>query len=115
MQRSKTQRSNPQWALLAPALTALTLTSTAALSSAAAQTAPGRAHVQRAWCSNVILPQARAFHVDHSAPAVRVAGIRAGILVVDGVATTTLDVRVENMSANASEAELLLLARRPGS
>lgn len=63
---------------------------------------------QRAWCANVILPQARAFHVDVAAPGVRVAGVRADIVIVDGVATTTLDVQVMNPGDRDAEAELLL-------
>jgi Ca-activated chloride channel family protein len=61
-----------------------------------------------AWAANVVLPQARAFHVDASAPAVAVTRVHAGIAIVDGIATTTLDVSVENSGATDAEAELLL-------
>jgi Ca-activated chloride channel family protein len=62
----------------------------------------------RAWSANVVLPQARAFHVDPSAPAVGVTRVRADIEIVDGVATTTLDVSLENPGERDAEAELLL-------
>ncbi|MBL8859218.1 MAG: VWA domain-containing protein [Planctomycetes bacterium] len=62
----------------------------------------------RPWSSNIVLPQSRAFHVDRQAPAVRVNHVRADILLVDGVATTTLDVAVVNQSDRDSMAELLL-------
>ena len=62
----------------------------------------------RVWCANVVLPQARAFHVDLAAPAVHVAAVRADIVIVDGVATTTLDVSVTNPTDRDAEAELLL-------
>lgn len=61
------------------------------------------------WCANVILPQTRAFHVNPARPAVSVSGVRAEIELVDGVATTTLYVSVENPHpSEATEAELLL-------
>jgi Ca-activated chloride channel family protein len=90
-----TERSLPILALFAAPAIAL-------------QTPHSHLGVQRAWCANVVLPQARAFHVDVAAPAVRVAGVRADIVIVDGVATTTLDVRVQNPTDRDAEAELLL-------
>lgn len=94
-------------------LLALGLPALLAAPSAGAQSAPpphlsARHAPQRAWCANVVLPQARAFHVDVAAQGVSVAGIRADILIVDGVATTTLDVRVVNPGTRDAEAELLL-------
>src|SRR5688572_2537151 len=62
----------------------------------------------RAWCGNVILPQVRAFHVDAALPAVRVTAVRAEVSIVDGTASTMLEVRVINSGDRDSEAELLL-------
>jgi len=62
----------------------------------------------RDWCANVVVPQAGAFHVDPAAPTVSVHAVRAAIQIVDGVATTTLHVTVENGGLRDTEAELLL-------
>lgn len=63
---------------------------------------------QGAWCANVVLPQARVFHLHPGAPALHVTGVRADILIVDGVATTTLDVSLVNQGDRDAEGELLL-------
>ncbi|NUP96874.1 MAG: VWA domain-containing protein, partial [Planctomycetaceae bacterium] len=60
------------------------------------------------WSSNVVLPQARVFRTVAEAPELSVSRVRADVRIVDGVATTTLDVEVSNPSALPSEAELLL-------
>lgn len=92
------------------AVSSLFLASLAATSIATQSTPPITADAlrSRAWSANVVMPQSRAFHVDASQPAVRVSSIRADVLIVDGIATTTLDVRVENSAARDSQAELLL-------
>ncbi|MEZ6015589.1 MAG: VIT and VWA domain-containing protein [Planctomycetota bacterium] len=88
-------------------LSALALVAAPALAAAQHSPSPSVSS-QRGWAANVVLPQSRAFHVDQSAPVVRVTGVRADILLVDGIATTTLDVSVLNTSDRDTEAELLL-------
>lgn len=89
-------------------LSVLTLT-LAALAADAAQSQ--HTHLTRsphAWCGNVILPQARAFRTAETAPELHVERVRADIVIVDGVATTTLDVAIANTTDSDAEGELLL-------
>lgn len=67
-----------------------------------------RDRAPHAWSGNVILPQSRAFRTSETAPELRVERVRADILIVDGLATTTLDVTVSNNTERDAEAELLL-------
>jgi Ca-activated chloride channel family protein len=69
---------------------------------------PLRAAAQQGWSSNVVLPQSRVFRTAADAPELAVSHVRADVRIVDGVATTTLDVEVSNPSERDSEAELLL-------
>jgi Ca-activated chloride channel family protein len=84
----------------------LSLVSLILAASIAVGAAPQEA--RREWSSNVIVPQSGAFHVDASAAAVQVQRVRANIEIVDGLATTTLDVVVANTSGRDAQAELLL-------
>jgi len=63
---------------------------------------------QRPWASNVVVPQARSFRTDMHATEVTVTGVFARIELVDGIATTTLDVSLANPGSRVAEAELLL-------
>ena len=73
------------------------------VSHALAQGAPSQG-----WSSNVVVPQARVFRTIDGGPELAVSRVRADVRIVDGIATTTLDVEVSNPGAVQSEAELLL-------
>jgi Ca-activated chloride channel family protein len=89
-----------------PPLCLLAIFGTATLSgSAAGQDALPR-HLGRA--SQVIIPQARAFALDTSARGVEIESVRARVSILDGAATTTLDIALGNPSARRVEAVLLL-------
>ncbi len=66
------------------------------------------AHPHHAWCANVVVPQSRTFRTLAAAPEVTITGVKADILIVDGLATTTLDIALSNGGAQDTEAELLL-------
>ncbi|MEM9380276.1 MAG: VIT and VWA domain-containing protein [Planctomycetota bacterium] len=88
--------------------TVLAGTALAPLAAAAPSPAPQVAHAGRGWSANVVLPQARAFHVERARPAVEITAVSAKVVLVDGVATTTLLVDLANRGGAATEAELLL-------
>ncbi|MHC4142393.1 MAG: VIT domain-containing protein, partial [Planctomycetota bacterium] len=73
--------------------------------SAAGQDALPR-HMGRA--SQVIIPQARAFALDTTDRGVEIESVRARVSILDGTATTTLDIALGNPSARRVEAVLLL-------
>jgi Ca-activated chloride channel family protein len=58
--------------------------------------------------SQVIIPQARAFTLDTAVRGVEIASVQARIAILDGTATTTLDIALNNPSARRAEAVLLL-------
>jgi Ca-activated chloride channel family protein len=62
---------------------------------------------RRALASNVIVPQARAFNV-HRRPAVGITGVKAGVVILQQAATTTLDVSLRNPGGARQEAELIV-------
>jgi Ca-activated chloride channel family protein len=79
---------------------------TAALSgTAVAQDALPR-HLGRA--SQVIIPQARAFALGTTDRVVEIESVRARVAILDGTASTTLDIALVNPSARRAEAVLLL-------
>jgi len=63
---------------------------------------------------NLIIPQSRSFAVmdarvrppENAAP--RISGVTVGVLIVDQVATTTMDVAIQNPSPRQQEAEMLV-------
>lgn len=61
----------------------------------------------RSFAPNLVVPQARAFGWDRESP-VQVTGVSASVAIVERVATTTLDVALENPSDTRQEAEVLL-------
>jgi Ca-activated chloride channel family protein len=65
-------------------------------------------HVHSGWCANVVLPQARAFRTVETAAAISVERVRADVRIVDGMATTTLDIFLVNHGSSDTEGELLL-------
>ena len=73
--------------------------------SAAAQDALPR-HLGRA--SHVVIPQARAFALDARDWGVEIESVQARVSILDGTATTTLDIALGNPSARRVEAVLLL-------
>jgi Ca-activated chloride channel family protein len=72
---------------------------------ASGQDAVGR-HLGRA--SHVVIPQARAFALQPPHGGVEIESVRARATIVDGAATTTLDIALNNPSARRAEAVLLL-------
>src|SRR5947208_558329 len=61
----------------------------------------------RGWAPNVVVPQSRAFTFGRAAR-VRIAGVAADVNIRDQVATTELEVRLQNPTAGRQEAELLV-------
>jgi Ca-activated chloride channel homolog len=60
-----------------------------------------------AVAANVIVPQSRSFSADHKTN-VEITGVTAGVVVVEQVATTTLDIELKNRTGSRQEAELLV-------
>jgi Ca-activated chloride channel family protein len=64
------------------------------------------------WARNVVVPQARVMVSARSEPfriePVRMTEVRAGVVVVERVATVTLDISLQNPSPQRQEAELLV-------
>jgi Ca-activated chloride channel family protein len=71
--------------------------------------APG-SHVSGhlAAASNVVIPQARAYAVRDSGGPIVITAVTADVVIVEQVATTTLDVALSNPGARQQEAELLV-------
>lgn len=85
--------------------TPLLALSLAAAPAALSQTAVPHARPTRAhW----IVPQTGAFATDGLAASIRITGVDADVLLVDGIARTTLTVRLANDGHEAAEATLLL-------
>ncbi|MCR4315587.1 MAG: VIT domain-containing protein [Planctomycetes bacterium] len=62
---------------------------------------------QRGWAANVVVPQSRAFRFDSRA-GVEITKVQAGVVIVEQVATTTMDIYLQNPSRTQQEAELLV-------
>lgn len=58
--------------------------------------------------THVLVPQARGFALDRRWDPIEVEGVDASVVLLEGAATTTLDVRVRNHSGAPAEAVLLL-------
>ena len=61
----------------------------------------------RAPAANVIVPQSRTFGA-HGSAMVRVTAVAVGVVVVEQVATTTIDIDLENLTGSRQEAELIV-------
>ena len=61
----------------------------------------------RAWASNVIVPQVGAYSTGRQ-HGVKIALIRAGAVIVEQVATTTLEISLANPYSTRQQAELLI-------
>jgi len=61
----------------------------------------------RRFAANIILPQTRAFSVD-SGRAVEITAVNVGVVILEQVATTTMDISLSNPFARRLEAELIL-------
>ena len=84
--------------------------SLAAIVLATSLPAPGQTmhHVRiRAFSSNVIVPQSRAFAVDRSRE-VEITGVKVGVVILEQAATTTMDISLRNPTGSRLEAELLV-------
>jgi len=79
------------------------------LSAAAAegQVEPRAAVHIRAVAANVIVPQSRSFSASRKQN-VAITGVKAGVVVVEQAATTTLDIELKNRTGSRQEAELLV-------
>ncbi|MCK4340181.1 MAG: VWA domain-containing protein [Phycisphaerae bacterium] len=62
---------------------------------------------QRPLAANVIVPQSRAFAVDSSG-SVQITGVNVGVVIVEQVATTTMDISLRNPGRSRAEAELIV-------
>ena len=61
----------------------------------------------RAVAANVIVPQSRSFSADRREK-IEITGVKAGVVVVEQAATTTLDIELKNKTGTRQEAELLV-------
>jgi Ca-activated chloride channel family protein len=79
------------------------------LSAAAAHAQAHRRAVvhSRAVAANVIVPQSRSFSADRKQN-VQITGVKAGVVIVEQAATTTLDIELKNNTGSRQEAELLV-------
>lgn len=84
----------------------LVLAASAALLAQEAVPAPGWGGFDRA--THVLVPQTRGFALDRRWDPIEVEGVDAAITVLEGTATTTLEIRVRNHSAAQAEAVVLL-------
>ena len=64
-------------------------------------------HAHRPWTSNVVIPQSRAFSVRRQAT-VQIIGVNVGVVIVEQVATTTMDIELQNPASSRLEAELVV-------
>jgi len=74
---------------------------------AQAQVEVGHVHV-RAFAANLVVPQSRAFVVDRAQRTIDIAGVNVGVVILEQVATTTMDIQLKNPSDRRIEAELLV-------
>ena len=74
----------------------------------AAALAQGVSITIRPWASYVVVPQRRVIAVDRVGQAVRITGVTAGVVIVEQVATTTMDISLENPSSTRQQAEMLV-------
>ena len=93
-----------------------------AVAALTAATAHGQAvihhhHYHRAFASNVIIPQARAYSFSRSSvvrverprrPAIEITGVTVGVVIVEQAATTTMDINLKNPGGSRQEAELVV-------
>ncbi|MHC4672884.1 MAG: VIT domain-containing protein [Planctomycetota bacterium] len=68
-----------------------------------ALTSPARAQM----AANIIIPQSRAFAV-HRQPVVKINQITVGVVILEQVATTTMNISLQNPSSSRLEAELIV-------
>jgi Ca-activated chloride channel homolog len=62
----------------------------------------------RRWAANVIMPQVRSFRIDRTRSPVAITKVVAGVVILEQVATTTLDIHLSNPASRQQQAELLL-------
>jgi Ca-activated chloride channel homolog len=62
----------------------------------------------RDFSAHIIVPQSRAWVIDRTQPKIEVTGVKVGVVIVEQVATTTLDIGLKNPSGSRLEAELLV-------
>lgn len=93
-------------AVATAALSALAVAQTVAPPTSAA--APVHVHSARAFASNVVVPQARLSASRATKAAIQVTRVDVGVVILEQVATTTMDISVRNISGRREEAELLV-------
>ncbi len=59
------------------------------------------------WSSHLVIPQARSYAPVRS-PALKITGVTVGVVIRDRIATTMMEIRVQNPTATRQEAELLV-------
>ncbi len=84
--------------------TGLALLAAAWASAASAQVAHARPY---RFAANLVVPQSRTFGL-HASKAVRITGVRAGVVIVEQAAITTLQIALQNPTGRRQEAELLV-------
>ncbi len=85
-----------------------TLVSAVVLAAATRPVAAQHVHPTPRWpVPNVIVPQSRAFAVGGRGT-VRITGVTVGVVVLEQVATTTMDVSLQNTGSSRQQAELVV-------
>jgi Ca-activated chloride channel family protein len=59
------------------------------------------------WSSHLVIPQARSYAPVRS-PALQITGVTVGVVIRDRIATTMMEIRVQNPTGTRQEAELLV-------
>ena len=85
------------------------LTATAGRAAAQSHHHPIHHHhvFNRPWASNVILPQSRSFSAGRPST-VRIAGVTVGVVILEQMATTTMDISLRNPTRSRQQAELIV-------
>jgi Ca-activated chloride channel family protein len=64
-------------------------------------------HTDQPIAPNVIVPQSRAFAAHHRGP-VEITDVRVGVVILDQVATTTMEIGLRNIGGQREQAELIV-------
>ena len=74
-----------------------------------AQGVPAHAQITRGqpWSSHLVIPQARSYAPVRS-PALKITGVTVGVVIRERIATTMMEIRIQNPTGTRQEAELLV-------
>jgi len=60
----------------------------------------------RSFSANIIVPQSRAFVVDRAQHKIEIAGVNVGVVIVEQVAMTTMDIQLKNPGGSRLESRV---------